>query len=147
MPKIKDAAALEWLKAEKLVRKHGLPLPVRKRVEISKTLTEEIAHPDRAGNAMLRALCVLLWSAQTPEDANLIAQAKFIDMDSGSMVDADFLFCGGRQQVLQALAASKSASSAKAAAMVEAFKSFTPFAEKLAAEQAFYGIEAPTEEF
>jgi hypothetical protein len=146
MARIKDAAALEWLKAEKLVRKHGLPLPGRKRDEIAKALAAEIARPDRSGNALLRGLCALLWSAQQPADAALIAQAKFIDMDSGAMVDADFLLCGDGAAVQAALAKAATPSAAKALATLKDHANRPVFSEKLAAEQAFYGIEAPTED-
>jgi hypothetical protein len=143
MARLKDAAAQEWMKAERLVRKHGLPLPARRRDEIIKALEAEIARPDRAGHALLRALCALLWSAQSPKDAPLIARAKFLNFDAGAMVDAEFILCGGRDAVLAALHADGAGSAVQA---VEALPLTYAFDDKLAAEQAFYGIETLPDE-
>jgi hypothetical protein len=146
MARIKDAAAQEWMKAERLVRKHSLPLPARKRAEIAKDLEAEMKRPDRAGNAVLRALAMLLWSAGNAADAPLVARAKFLDFDAGSMIDADFLMCGEADAVLSALDSDPDAASAKAASIIRDSGGSFSRAEKLAAEQAFYGIETGLDE-
>ena len=101
-------------KAEQVLRECGLPPEQRFIAQLRTLLEQETANEERAGNAFLRALCLLLWLNGDPQDAPRIAAAKFSSFDAGCTVDEDFLVCGSLEQTRAHLTASDQRGARKA---------------------------------
>lgn len=104
-----------WDKSREVVRTFGLPPDPAAAPMIRSLLEKEMATKAEAdyypGHEYMRALCALLWANGQPEDAVLVAAAKFEDMDAGCMIDSEFLICGDIEDVRTCLQKSELRSS------------------------------------
>ena len=101
---------------EEALKKFGLPASPSDHDEIRRALAQEIEHERRgeAGEEMLRALCVQLFSLGVVDDALLIWEAKQSSFDAGCSLDIQFVCGAGLKATTDFLAGSASPTAATA---------------------------------